>query len=41
MKKLSTGSGNLVKRAEDLRKLGLKTSKQIEQKLIDRSEDNV
>lgn len=40
MKKLSTGSGNLVKRAEDLRKLGLKTSKQIEQKLIDRAEDN-
>lgn len=39
MKKLSTGSGNLVKRAEDLRKLGLKTSKQMEQKLIDRADD--
>jgi DNA recombination protein RmuC len=39
MKKLSTGTGNLVKRAEDLRKLGLKTSKQIDQKLIDRALD--
>ncbi len=39
MKKISTGNGNLVKRAEDLRKLGLKTSKQLDQKLIDRAAD--
>jgi len=37
MNKMSSGSGNLIKRAEDLRKLGLKTSKQIEQKLIDKA----
>ncbi len=38
MNKLSSGSGNLVKKAEDLRKLGVKTSKQVDQKLIDRAE---
>lgn len=38
MNKISSGSGNLIKRAEDLRKLGLKTSKQIEQKLIDKAD---
>ena len=37
MNKISSGSGNLIKRAEDLRKLGLKTSKQIEQKIIDKA----
>ena len=38
MNKITSGSGNLIKRAEDLRKLGLKTSKQIEQKLIDKAD---
>ncbi len=37
MNKISSGSGNLIKRADDLRKLGLKTSKQIEQKIIDKA----
>lgn len=40
MKKLSEGRGNLVKKAEDMRKLGLKASKQLPQPLIDRAEDN-
>ncbi len=39
MKKLSTGSGNLVRRVEGMRNLGLKPKKDINQKLIDRSED--
>lgn len=38
MNKFSSGSGNLIKRAEDLKNLGLKTSKQIEQKLIDKAD---
>ena len=37
MNKLSTGNGNLVGRAEKMRKLGLKTTKQLNQKLIDRA----
>jgi len=37
MNKLSTGNGNLVKRVEDIRKLGISPSKNIEQKLIDRA----
>tara|TARA_R110002072_G_scaffold8038_2_gene42446 strand:- start:3286 stop:4629 length:1344 start_codon:yes stop_codon:yes gene_type:complete len=41
MKKLYDGNGNLVKRAENIKKLGAKTSKQIDQKLLDRSEENV
>ncbi len=40
MKKLSEGRGNLVKKAEDMRKLGLKASKQLPQPLNDRAEDN-
>jgi DNA recombination protein RmuC len=40
MKKLSTGSGNLIKRVENIKKLGVNTSKQIEQKWLDRSESN-
>ena len=40
MNKLSTGTGSLVTRAESLRKLGLKTSKQVDQKLLDRAGDN-
>ncbi len=39
MKKLSEGSGNLVKRAEGLKKLGAKASKQMDERLLDRSED--
>lgn len=38
MKKLYEGTGNLVKRAENIKKLGAKTSKQLDQRLIDRSE---
>jgi DNA recombination protein RmuC len=39
MKKLSEGSGNLVKRAESLKKLGAKASRQMDERLLDRSED--
>jgi DNA recombination protein RmuC len=39
MKKLSIGSGNLVRRVEELKKLGAKASKTIDPKLISRSED--
>jgi len=39
MKKL-TGKGNLIRRVEKLKKLGAKASKQIDQKLMARAEDN-
>jgi DNA recombination protein RmuC len=39
MKKLSVGSGNLVRRVEDLKKLGARTSKNIDPNLLKRSED--
>ena len=39
MKKLYEGTGNLVKRAEDIKKLGAKTSKQIDSRLLDRSDN--
>ena len=39
MNKLHLGKGNLISRVENLRKLGLKTSKQINQKLLDQTED--
>ncbi len=39
MNKLHLGRGNLISRVENLKKLGLKTSKQINQKLLDRTED--
>jgi DNA recombination protein RmuC len=39
MKKLSVGSGNLVRRVEDLKKLGAKASKSIDSNLLKRSED--
>jgi DNA recombination protein RmuC len=39
MKKLSVGSGNLVRRVEELKKLGAKADKAIDQKLLNRSED--
>jgi len=38
MKKLYDGTGNLIKRAENIKKLGAKTSKQLDQRLVDRSE---
>lgn len=38
MNKLHLGRGNLISRVENLKKLGLKTSKQINQKLLDRTE---
>lgn len=39
MKKLSVGSGNLVRRVEELKKLGAKASKTIDQKLLSKAED--
>ncbi|CAN5864145.1 DNA recombination protein RmuC [soil metagenome] len=39
MGRLSTGPGNVVKRIENLKKLGLKVTKSLDQKLIDRSEE--
>jgi DNA recombination protein RmuC len=39
MKKLSLGSGNLVRRTEELKKLGAKANKSIDAKLLGRSED--
>lgn len=39
MKKLAVGSGNLVRRVEDLRKLGARASKTIDSNLLKRSED--
>ncbi len=39
MKKLSVGSGNLVRKVEDLKKLGAKASKTIDPKLLGRSEE--
>ena len=37
MKKLSEGRGNLVKRVENIKKLGAKADKQLDQRLLDRS----
>jgi len=39
MNKLSVGSGNLVRKVEELKKLGAKANKAIDQKLLLRSED--
>lgn len=39
MKKISVGSGNIVRRVEELKKLGAKASKAIDAKLLSRSED--
>jgi DNA recombination protein RmuC len=39
MNKLHMGRGNLVARVENLKKLGLKTTKQVNQRLLDRTED--
>ncbi len=40
MNKLNQGSGNLVKRVEDLKKLGAKATKSLPQNLLERSEEN-
>ena len=39
-KKLYEGKGNLINRAEKMKKLGAKTSKSVDQKLLDRAEDS-
>lgn len=39
MKKLVSGNGNLVRRVEELKKLGAKASKSIDTKLVNRAED--
>lgn len=39
MKKLSVGSGNLVRKVEDIKKLGAKATKSIDGKLLGRSEE--
>lgn len=39
LNKLSTGKGNLVKRAEKIRELGAKSSKELPSQLIDNAED--
>jgi DNA recombination protein RmuC len=38
MNKLHKGSGNLVKRAQDIEKLGAKTTKQLSQKFLESEE---
>lgn len=40
-KRLTAGKGNLVKRAEDIRKLGLDTGKKIRSELSDQADDEV
>jgi DNA recombination protein RmuC len=40
MKKLVSGNGNLVRRVEELKKLGAKASKSIDTKLVNRAEDH-
>lgn len=40
MKKLSEGKGNLVNRVENIKKLGAKATKHIDQKLLDRAEED-
>lgn len=40
MKKLTSGSGNLIKRVEDIKRLGIKASKEINTKLIDKANEN-
>jgi len=40
MNKLSEGSGNLTRRAENLKKLGVNPSKQIDSRMLERSDDD-
>ncbi len=39
--KLHTGSGNLLRQAEDLKKLGAKTTKSISKEMLDKTEDDL
>jgi DNA recombination protein RmuC len=39
MNKLSTGKGNLLRRAEKIRELGVKTSKELPKNLLDQADD--
>ena len=41
MKKLYSGSGNLIKRVEDIKKLGIKSNKEINPKLVDKSNNSI
>jgi len=41
MKKLHTGSGNLIGRAENIRKLGAKTSKNFPEKFIEKDDNSI
>lgn len=41
MNKLVSGKGNIVSRTDELKKLGAKTNKNISEKLVERSEDNL
>jgi len=40
MNKLNTGNGNLIRSAEKLKKLGVKTGKDIDSKYLDNGEDS-
>jgi DNA recombination protein RmuC len=40
MNKLHQGTGNLVKRSEDLKKLGAKASKSLPPALLERADEN-
>jgi DNA recombination protein RmuC len=40
MNKLSTGNGNLIRSAEKLKKLGVKTGKNLDKKYLDGEEDS-
>ncbi len=40
MNKLTSGNGNIIKKIENLKKLGAKTKKQLPQKIIDRANSN-
>ena len=39
MKKLSSGRGNLVRKAEEFRSLGVQTSKKLDEKLLQQASD--
>ena len=41
MKKLSEGSGNLIKRVENIKQLGAKTTKSLPNSLLDRADDEI
>ena len=40
MKKLYEGSGNLIKRVENIKQLGAKTSKSLPNNLLERADEN-